>query len=413
MFILIRVSALLLIICTATSCARLTSIFREFTISGKDGISIDAKQRVVISTKDGICAEPSPDAIQSISAALSGSASYQQISASLASSISESAAYVGLRTQTIQLLRDAMYRVCEAHLSGSITHTQYYREIERFRRSMVTLAAIEELTGTVRAPSVVLAGGAAQAGSGKNLVQAQENLQKGIAQEKDAVAAMDKATEQEKSAKAAVDKATAALAEAVKKVDATVVQQDETDLATKRQTAETAAAGAAKTAADLEVKKAEEKLAKDKNTDEIAKLQQDKKQKEDTHQKSLTAAKTATDTVSSAKKNRQILETAASQAAMAVETSTTVGSGTIEPIQNGQRPSDAAVIAIAATIQSLVTAVYTADERTQFCLEYVVDYSLDEKDVSAKFCLAYLKGLTDRLTGTESSEAKGIKELIK
>ena len=111
MFILIRVSALLLIICTATSCARLTSIFREFTISGKDGISIDAKQRVVISTKDGICAEPSPDAIQSISAALSGSASYQQISASLASSISESAAYVGLSTQTTEYQKEMSDRL--------------------------------------------------------------------------------------------------------------------------------------------------------------------------------------------------------------------------------------------------------------------------------------------------------------
>lgn len=104
-----------------------------------------------------ICAEPSPDAMSAsaFEAAAKGGVP-SKVSVELSTALQESAAFVGLRTTSIQLLRDFGYRLCEAHLSGAITEPQYDLLMRRFQKNVVALLAIEQLTGPLKAPPVVL-----------------------------------------------------------------------------------------------------------------------------------------------------------------------------------------------------------------------------------------------------------------
>lgn len=132
----------------------------------KGSVSIDVKQRVVFSqerndiTTDGaktterkrtvVCAEPSPDALTVIGASggLSlNSGKGQAANAALA--IAEQGASIGLRTQSIQLLRDAMYRLCEGYAAGSISDADFASMQRRYQSTMMGLIAIEQLTGPV------------------------------------------------------------------------------------------------------------------------------------------------------------------------------------------------------------------------------------------------------------------------
>ena len=78
--------------------------------------------------------------------------------------MSEAAANIGLRTQTIQTLRDGFYRVCEAYMNG-LSQEQYSIMLRRFQTNMIALLAIEQLTGSVKGGDAVVS---ASAGSGMN-----------------------------------------------------------------------------------------------------------------------------------------------------------------------------------------------------------------------------------------------------
>ena len=168
----------------ASGCTLLDGKSRRLDVADGNGVSLDITRRAVLVAKypyrdsngdtvEGrkdtifgpppllqdvrVCAEPSPDAMTTLAAQLSGSASTPQgVNAELAASLSESGAYVGLRTQSIQLLRDAMYRSCEAYLSGGIDKNAYELLLRRHQRYMLALLSIESLTGTVRAPTVTI-----------------------------------------------------------------------------------------------------------------------------------------------------------------------------------------------------------------------------------------------------------------
>jgi hypothetical protein len=104
-----------------------------------------------------VCAEPSPDAMSAVAASLAARADISDSgSGAFASSVNESVASVGLRTQTIQLLRDGFYRMCEGYMSGALTGEDYSIMQRRYQANMLALLAIEQLTGTVRAPAVAL-----------------------------------------------------------------------------------------------------------------------------------------------------------------------------------------------------------------------------------------------------------------
>ena len=175
---LILCSSFAILLC---GCAALDGKQRELNLMDGGGVSFDISRRAILvgeaptqensqgsteensegSTQENsrrvVCAEPSPDAMTTLAASLSASGSLPSgASGELASAFSESGAYIGLRTQSIQLLRDSMFRTCEAYLSGGISGAQYALLLRRHQRYMLALLSIEALTGTVRAPNVTL-----------------------------------------------------------------------------------------------------------------------------------------------------------------------------------------------------------------------------------------------------------------
>jgi hypothetical protein len=160
-------------------CANWNSIHHDFRPNDGDSLSIDAKQRVVYTVtkkyKDNvewkaICAEPSPDALSALSASLGVDAAVASKALGVAFSSQEAAASIGLRTQTIQTLRDAMYRLCEGYASGAIDDIGFARLQRRYQAIMLGLLSIEQLTGAVVANQAVLSGSATTR-LGQNLSQ--------------------------------------------------------------------------------------------------------------------------------------------------------------------------------------------------------------------------------------------------
>lgn len=150
-------------------CANWNSIHHDFKPDNGDSMSIDAKQRVVFSvTKDyggektwkAFCAEPSPDALAAVSASLGLDAAVGAKALGAAFASSESAASIGLRTQSITILRDGMYRLCEGYASGALDDIGFQRLQRRYQAIMLGLLAIEQLTGATVAKQAVLTGSA-------------------------------------------------------------------------------------------------------------------------------------------------------------------------------------------------------------------------------------------------------------
>ena len=110
-------------------------IFRQFDVDRGESLSIDAKQRVVLVTHKGgktrdrtvVCTEPSPDALSAqaasgnvsgnatLSSATPGGPSQGSGSGNAAWASSAAAASIAMRSQTVQLLRDGLFRACEAY----------------------------------------------------------------------------------------------------------------------------------------------------------------------------------------------------------------------------------------------------------------------------------------------------------
>ena len=139
---------------------------RDFLGTDSSTVFIDAKQRAVISnvaTDDTgkslrrFCAEPSPDALSvfaasaglNLSVPTKGDLGYSQ-------AFSEGAASIGLRTQSIQLLRDVMFSNCEAFINNGVTGFGLETMQRRFQSTLVAVLAIEQLTGVTKAQQPTL-----------------------------------------------------------------------------------------------------------------------------------------------------------------------------------------------------------------------------------------------------------------
>jgi hypothetical protein len=263
---MLRVLATALLLPLALSaCGNFFSVYREFSVSSKEGapksIAIDVKQRTILSgSPDGekiiVCAEPSPDALSVYAAGLSGSAfAGDKKALDLALTGSETGSFIGNRTETIQLLRDNLYRACEAHMNGAMGDGDYIRLIRRYQIMTMGLLAIERLTDTVKPASVTLIAGQASAGTGVSqeaLEQLSTKKAKTDAELVASKAALDDAKKAYDAAKSASDAAPAdgalatKLATAKKDYDAAVkkVQLDE---ATQKIAAQEYEEGKAKT----------------------------------------------------------------------------------------------------------------------------------------------------------------------
>ncbi len=143
--------------------SNLFTIHRSTNLDQGSSQIIDAKQRLIsnIRASDNrgynragriICAEPSPDVAAALSQAMAVAAEADVPSRGSGSlqgsrSAAESLAQLGERLATIQLLRDGLYRACEAYANGAITDTIYAMIVSGIDDTMVTLLASEMAAG--------------------------------------------------------------------------------------------------------------------------------------------------------------------------------------------------------------------------------------------------------------------------
>lgn len=122
-------------------------------------VHLDIQQRLFIMNEVGVyCAEPSPDGLAAYAAAVGLGASNPTGDAISASGSGGSvAASVGLRSQTITLMRDAMYRVCEAYANEQIGSGQVATLLGRSQDLTAVILAVEQLTGPLTANQAYLA----------------------------------------------------------------------------------------------------------------------------------------------------------------------------------------------------------------------------------------------------------------
>lgn len=131
--------------------------FKEFNIDKGNSIAIDATTRVILVTQKGgathdqfvVCGEPSPDAIvASFGAEATLEAAVPQgPSGKVGGGISQTAKSIAVRTATIQLLRDGLYRSCEAVINGMIGKTEYQQILNGIGDVMIVLQALDSLGG--------------------------------------------------------------------------------------------------------------------------------------------------------------------------------------------------------------------------------------------------------------------------
>ncbi|MEQ1513475.1 MAG: hypothetical protein ABL934_12475 [Lysobacteraceae bacterium] len=159
-----------------SGCAKLNSIHRAQKFDNLNNVNIltvDAKQRHLLiapefdsskKNKFRICAEAAPDVFSAYASSMAANLGLgaTERNAKFANSIAETAA-TAERTQTINLLRESMYRACERYLSGALTEDQFIIQAARDQRSMVAVLAIEQLTGAIRAKPTIITGPATSA----------------------------------------------------------------------------------------------------------------------------------------------------------------------------------------------------------------------------------------------------------
>ncbi|WP_374089484.1 hypothetical protein [Methylomicrobium lacus] len=162
------------------------SIFRTTKGDGYKIAFTDAKQSATIIKmgKDGVmraCAAKSPDVFQALSTAFSGNLSAEEtagIAAKMAGagSSAESAASFRLHTQLTDTQNELLYQLCVNSLNNTITGDQLATELHRYQNTMVTMLAIEQLTGYARPALVTLGGGKSTTGSAEDIAKIQSSL---------------------------------------------------------------------------------------------------------------------------------------------------------------------------------------------------------------------------------------------
>lgn len=199
-------SVLIVSVCLLTGCAP----YQKSRVLEADERLLTYSTRVDTAGKNTevLCPEPSPDALKTLAGSLSLE---KEDVAALAAAFQESGASIGLRTHSIQLLRDQLYSICQAYGNSGITPSAYRMMLTRNQRNTVALMAIEQLTGVVRGPSVTLSGSATADRAG-TVLELTTQLNAASAKYK----GMDPATDEAKQLKTSIDAIEAALKEARK-----------------------------------------------------------------------------------------------------------------------------------------------------------------------------------------------------
>lgn len=159
-----------------SACGTGTWLNNRFSIDDNppSGLVLDARHRVILVTdksqdaeqaRDGniaqspekrhvVCAEPSPDVFALFAATGGLTLGQKDIegSGNVNAQLIRSMANIARRTATTQLLRDGLYRACEAYMNGVIGHEEYRNIVMGYDEILITLVALEGLAGSVPEP---------------------------------------------------------------------------------------------------------------------------------------------------------------------------------------------------------------------------------------------------------------------
>lgn len=334
------------LLCGATlvplgGCANLTSIARTTDIISPWGdsndavaIHLDAEQRLVFSDARAICAEPSPDALTALAASAgAGLTGEGPTVASVAQAMQETSASIGLRTQSITLMRDTLYRMCEAYHNSAIDKSDVIQLLQRSQDLTLGVLAIEQLTGVAMAKQVAL-GGEANSSASANLQSTQE-----------------------------------------------VLNDAERDEEEKRKAKEAAADKVKATEQELAAAEAGDEEAKEKVPDLKKQLERDK---EDQQKKTVAHAE-AVETVEILKRNRASAYTKAHAAAK--------GSGEFaDPVQAGAALTDASAANITRAVENIVATIVGKSHFLDVCVNYLSKTPPDTGKEMTKIEIERLKG---------------------
>jgi len=144
-----------------SGCGYFNTIHRKATLGDTEVLSVDAKQRFLLygrippgdaqaapADRFATCAEPSPDTFSSLTAELAGQLRPgTPDGASIEGALEETVRNIGRRTQTIQILRDGYYRLCEAYLNGAIDESGYRDTLSYVDGAIVAVLGIDILGG--------------------------------------------------------------------------------------------------------------------------------------------------------------------------------------------------------------------------------------------------------------------------
>ena len=136
---------------------------RNIDLEGGTSVLTDARLRIIanhepdILTSTGqvvprqiVCVEYSPDVATSIVDSLKSAFKTHDTEVSLSRTQSEQILKIAERTLSIQLMREQMFRACEAYSNGAISSTTYTLIMSRLNETIVTLLMGEVVAGHSR-----------------------------------------------------------------------------------------------------------------------------------------------------------------------------------------------------------------------------------------------------------------------
>jgi hypothetical protein len=116
----------------------------------------------------------------------------------VAQALATSAASIGLRTQSITLMRDHLYRICEASYNEQITELDVAQLLRRSQDMTLGILAIEQISGAVVARQAAL-DSSANAKASANLADTEALLDRATKKERSKKEDWDKAVEKRKN----------------------------------------------------------------------------------------------------------------------------------------------------------------------------------------------------------------------
>lgn len=400
-----------------SACANIDSINRTTYLEDKQAkaIHLDAKQRLLIVNNIGrYCAEPAPDALSAFAASVGlGASAPGTGAASLSGANKSDVASIGLRTQSITLMRDALYRMCEAYGNRAIGEAQVVTLLNRSQDLTAVILAVEQLTGAVAASQVALTGSAGSSAnaialnSSKLLGEASKNEERALERLSAAKTAQGEAEQARAAAEQASANAKTTRDEARTNLG---VAKAELDALTDVPLPEEAAA---RTAASNKIVDAKTKLAGAQ-----AKLdgaEREVQRRETTRVRAAALVETKAEQVAIHQKDYDEAQKVTAEiaktpnTASSATTATTGGSSRFGAVQRSKELSPAATQAVADAVKTMVTAVLEKDYVLDSCMSVITSNRLSESEIIAKQQIAtkvYCEKLVEELVLKKAAEAE-------